>query len=121
MGSRSYAWVKPAVWGAVIGVVAIMVLGFAQFGWVLGSKAEQMAREQANSAVAVALASVCADRFFAQADSAAQLAQLKLLKMDYAQREFVEKGGWAVSMDTSAPNYQLQSECAKRILEGKPA
>jgi hypothetical protein len=88
---------------------------------MLGSKAEQMARDQANTAVAVALASVCADKFFAQADSAAQLAQLKLLKMDYAQREFVEKGGWAVARDSSAPNYQLTAECAKRILAAKPA
>jgi hypothetical protein len=88
---------------------------------MLSSKAEQMAREQANSAVAVALASVCAGKFFAEADSATKLAQLKLLKMDYAQREFIEKGGWAAAPDANAPNYQLTSECAKRILAPKPA
>lgn len=121
MGTKSYAWLKPGIWGALIGVIGIMVLGFSQFGWMLGSKAEQMAREQANTAVAVALASVCADKFFAETDSATRLAQLKLLKMDYAQREFIEKGGWATMRDANAPNYQLASECAKRILAPKPA
>ena len=120
MATKSYGWIKPSLWGAVIGIVAIMILGFWQFGWVLGSKAEEMARERANTAVAVALAPVCAGKFFAQADSAAKLAELKTLTSEYAQRDFIEKGGWAVAISSSASNYQLQGECAKRILATKP-
>ena len=38
------------------------------------------------------------------------------LRSDYEQREFVEKGGWAVAIVSNAPDYQLASECAKMIL-----
>jgi hypothetical protein len=39
-------WCKPAFWGAVVGAAGIMILGFAWWGWVLGSTAEQMAEFQ---------------------------------------------------------------------------
>ena len=107
--------------GAVVGAIVIMVVGFWQFGWVLGSKADQMARDRASTAVAEALAPVCAAKFFAQPGAPARVADLKNLRSDYEQREFVEKGGWAVAIVSSAPDYQLASECAKRILAAKPA
>src|SRR5207237_4587973 len=58
MKMKSYPWLKPGIWGAIVGAIAIMVLGFWQFGWVLGSKADQMARDRASTAVAEALARV---------------------------------------------------------------
>jgi hypothetical protein len=121
MAARSYSWLKPGIWGAIIGVIGIMVLGFWQFGWVLGSKADSMARDRANIAVAEALAPVCAARFFGQSDAPVKLADLKKLTSDYEQRNFVEKGGWAVASVPDAPNYQLVSACTKRILAGNPA
>lgn len=119
--AKSYPWLKPGIWGGVIGAVAIMILGFWQFGWVLASKADQMAHDQASVAVAEALAPVCAARFFAQADAPAKLADLRKLTSDYAQRDFIEKGGWAVAVVSKSPNYQLISECTKKILADKPA
>jgi hypothetical protein len=98
-----------------------MLLGFWQFGWMLGSKADEMARDRSNLAVAEALAPVCAAKFFAQPDAPAKLAELKKLTSDYEQRNFVEKGSWAVASVSNAPNYQLVAECAKRILAGNPA
>lgn len=118
---KSYAWLKPGIYGAIIGIIGIMILGFSQFGWMLGSKAELLAQERANSAVAVAMASVCAGKFFAQTDSAANLAALKKLTADYAQNQFVEKGGWAVQIGSTTPNTRLTSECVKQILAAKPA
>ena len=44
-------WIKPGVWGAVIGAVAMMIIGFAWWGWTLSSTAEHMATERANAAV----------------------------------------------------------------------
>ncbi len=121
MKMKSYPWLKPGIWGAIVGAIAIMVLGFWQFGWVLGSKADQMARDRASTAVAEELAPVCAAKFLAQADAPARVADLKKLRSDYEQRNFIEKGGWAVAIVSGAPDYQLASECAKRILAAKPA
>jgi hypothetical protein len=121
VATKSYPWLKPGIWGAVIGVFGIIVLGFWQFGWVLGSKAEEMARDRSVTAVADALAPVCAAKFFAQTDATAKFADLKKLASDYEQRNFVEKGGWALATVSDAPNYRLVSECTKRILAGNPA
>lgn len=121
VATKSYPWLKPGIWGAVIGMIGIMVLGFWQFGWVLGSKSDEMARDRANTAVAEALAPVCSAKFFAHSDAPAKLADLKKLTSDYEQRNFVEKGGWAIAAVSDAPNYRLVSECTKRILAGNPA
>lgn len=121
MATKSYLWLKPGIWGAVVGGIGIMVLGFSVFGWMLGGKAEEMAHDRAVVAVADALAPVCAAKFFAQSDATAKFADLKKLASDYQQRDFVEKGGWAVATVSDAPNYRLVSECTKRILAGNPA
>ena len=48
-------WCKPACWGVVVGALGIMILGFAWWGWVLGSTAERMAKERADAAVTAML------------------------------------------------------------------
>lgn len=121
MALKPYPWLKPGLWGAAIGAVGIMILGFWQFGWMLAGKADQMAQERANTAVAEALAPVCAAKFFAQTDAPGKLADLRKLSSDYAQRDFVEQGGWAVAVVAKASSYQLIAECTKKILAGKPA
>ena len=120
MSTKSYTWIKPGIWGAAIGVVGIMVLGFWSFGWMLGSKAEQMAVDRANDAVVVALGPMCAAKFFAQADAPAKLADLKKLGSDYAQHDFIDKGGWATVVNSTVPAYRLTAECTKLILAAKP-
>ncbi len=121
MAAKSYPWLKPGVWGAITGIIVITILGFWQFGWVLGSKADEMARDRTNLAVAEALAPVCASKFYAQPDASARLGDLKKLTSEYEQRNFVEKGRWAVAAVSVAPDYQLVSECTKKILTGNPA
>ena len=48
-------WFKPAFWGVVVGTIGIMIIGFAWWGWVLGSTAEKMAKERADGAVTASL------------------------------------------------------------------
>lgn len=121
MVTKSYPGLKSAIWGVFAGVIGITILGFWQFGWVLSSKADQMAEDRASVAVAEALAPVCAAKFYAQPDAPAKLSDLKKLTSDYEQRNFVEKGGWAAAAVSAAPTYRLVSECTKKILAGNPA
>jgi len=55
--------VKPAVWGAVAGAVAVTVVGFSSLGWTLGSTAERMATQRAETAVVAVLAPICVEKF----------------------------------------------------------
>ena len=45
------AWLKPGVWGAIIGSVATMIIGFSWLGWTLGSTAERAAQQRTESAM----------------------------------------------------------------------
>jgi len=98
-------WLKPALWGAVLGSVATMILGFGWMGWTLGGTAERMAAERANGAVVVALTPSCISRFMQQPNAAGK------------QRECVEAGGWATPVGDKAPNSELANACAERLLK----
>jgi alpha/beta superfamily hydrolase len=93
---------KPALWGIAGGAIALAIVGFQWGGWVTGGKAEAAAMQRADSAVVVALAPICVEKFQHHADVTANLAALR--KADsWAQGEFVEKGGWATVPGSNTP------------------
>ena len=53
------AWVKPGIWGAIVGAIAIMILGFWQMGWTTAGTANRMATDRAEAAVAAVLVPFC--------------------------------------------------------------
>lgn len=111
-------WLKPAVWGVIVGGIATMIVGFSWMGWVLGSTAERMAAERADSAVIVALTPSCVSRFLQQPNAATKLAELQ--KIDsWKQREFVEEGGWATPRGSKTPNSGVASACAEELVKAK--
>jgi hypothetical protein len=91
---KSPPGIKPAVWGAVVGAVAITIVGFWGLGWTLGSTAERMANERAEAATVSALTPVCVAGFEAQPDAATKLIALKKAA-SWDRQSFIEKGGWA--------------------------
>lgn len=115
----SHPAIKPAIWGAVVGAVAIMIAGFWGFGWVLGSTADRMAKDQSEAAVVVALTPVCVARFEARADAAAKLADLKKVSSSWDRGSFIEKGGWATAPGSDTPNSEVARACAEKL--GKAA
>jgi hypothetical protein len=106
--------VKPAAWGAVAGAIAIMVIGFSQFGWMLGSTAERMAADRAESASTSVLAPICVERFQQQTDAAAKLIEFKKAA-SWDQRALIEKGGWATTPGTEKINSAVASACAEKL------
>jgi alpha/beta superfamily hydrolase len=94
----------------------MMIIGFSWGGWVLGSTAESMAKESANSALVAAFAPICVDRFMAQADAQMKLAEFQKT-YGWQQRQLVEKGGWATLPGSSAPNEKVASACAEQLIK----
>lgn len=111
-------WVKPAVWGAILGSVATMIVGFSWMGWVLGGTAERLAAERTNAAVVVALTPTCVSRFMEQPQAAAKLKELQAVDT-WKQREFVEAGGWATPSGEKAPNSGVANACAEQLVKTK--
>jgi len=109
-----YPAVKPAIWGGIAGAIAISVIGFSQFGWTLGSTAERMAKERAQSAVVEALTPICVEKFQHQADASAKLAEFSKIST-WDRRSIIEKGGWATIPGADAPNSAVATACAEQL------
>lgn len=105
---------KPTAWGVVLGAGAMAFIGFSQLGWTLGSTAERIASERAQSAVVAALAPICVERFRQQADAPAKLAEFKVFS-SWDRRSFIEKGGWATIAGSDAPNSAVATACAEQL------
>ena len=106
--------VKPAVWGAVVGAVAFAVVGFSSLGWTLGSTAEKLASQRAETAVVAALAPICVEKFQQQTDSAAKLVAFNKAP-SWDRHTLIEKGGWATFPGTEKPNSAVASACAEKL------
>jgi hypothetical protein len=111
-------WLKPAFWGIVVGALGIMIVGFAWWGWVLGSTAERIARERASEAVTAVLVPVCVERFMAQPDAAAKLAEFQR-SASWQHSQLIEKGGWATATGSNSPNAAVAKACAQQLVNRK--
>src|ERR1700756_3787588 len=111
---KRYRSLKPGIWGAVIGAIGISVIGFSSLGWTLGSTAERMAKEQAQTAVVAVLTPICVEKFQHQPDAATKLIEFKKVS-SWDRRSFIEKGGWATMPGTDAPNSAVVAACAERL------
>ncbi|MEK7098432.1 MAG: hypothetical protein AAB908_00860 [Patescibacteria group bacterium] len=87
---------KPWIQGAAVGVLATVVLGFWQGGWVTGGKAVEMARKEANVEVVKALLPICVANFKQAADAPTKLVELKKISSTYSRESFVRDNKWAV-------------------------
>src|SRR4051812_36255016 len=110
------AQVKPAVWGAVGGAVAAMIIGFVWGGWVTGGTSEKNAGMAAQSAVVQALVPVCVVK------AEQQPHQLVLLKKEssYSCTEFVVQAGGVAGV---AERYRrnVAEGCASAVVEAMDA
>ena len=104
------AQTKPAVWGAVGGAIATLILGFYWGGWQTTSSANRMANEQSEKKVIAALAPFCVDRFLKSAD-ATQSAELLKFTTNYERGSFLEKAGYTNLPGSTATNWAVGRAC----------
>jgi hypothetical protein len=107
-------WVKPAVWGVVVGALGMMIIGFSWWGWVLGSTAEKMASERAGVAVTAVLVPICVEGFMGQVDAAVKLAEFQKTA-SWRQSRVIEEGGWATATGSNTPDSAVASACARQL------
>jgi alpha/beta superfamily hydrolase len=105
---------EPGVWGAIVGAVGMMILGFSWGGWVLDSTAKSMARDQANAAVVAVFTPICVEKFMAQPEATMQLAELQKTAV-WNQKQVVEKGEWATVPGSAALNSAVAGACLEQL------
>ena len=108
--------VKPAVWGAIGGAIAAIIIGFAWGGWVTGGTSRDIAGVAAQSAVVTAFVPLCVAKAEQQPD---QLPPLKAASV-YGRYDIVLKAGWVSNV---AEKYRrgVAESCAIAIVEAMDA
>ncbi|MGB3315295.1 MAG: hypothetical protein WBB85_12850 [Albidovulum sp.] len=103
-------WLKPGIYGGVIGAVVVTFVGFSWGGWMTGGGANKMARLMAESDVIAALTPVCIDMSRVDPDRIAKLATINSAA-SYKQRDAVIAAGWATVPGTETANRDLAQAC----------
>jgi len=113
------SWIKPGIWGAVLGAVAWWGVLSWGFGWMSAGGAKQLADDQTQTAVVAAATPYCVARFEQQPNAVASWQALKKNEADYNQSDYVKKGGW-VALPTEKPDSDMTDAvadaCAKQLL-----
>jgi phage replication-related protein YjqB (UPF0714/DUF867 family) len=109
-------WVKPAVWGAIGGAIAAIVVGFAWGGWVTGGTAGLMETASAEAAVVQVLTPLCVAKAEQQAEKLVPLKEAS----SYQRDDFVIEAGW---VDNVSEEYRTEvaDSCASALVEGLKA
>lgn len=103
-------WLRPGIYGAVIGAIAVSVVGFSWGGWVTGSGANKMAVAMSHNDVIAALVPVCLNNSRADSNRAMKLATIKKAS-SYKRRDAVMEAGWATVPGAEEPNRDLAAAC----------
>jgi hypothetical protein len=110
-------WIKPGIFGAIVGAIALAIVGFTSLGWVTANKAESMAVKSADAAVVKALVPVCVARAQMDPETGPLLQELGGVTSKWDRRSFVEKAGWAVMPGEESSNRNLAEACAQALGE----
>jgi hypothetical protein len=111
------AWMKPGIWGAVIGGIFTMIVGFSWGGWMTSSTATRVAIQQADAAVTTALVPICLAQGKVDASKGKKLGELRAITTSYEQTDFVMKSGWATFPGKTDPNRDVAEACASALLK----
>jgi len=117
MSAKVPEWVKPAVWGGIVGAVVIVIVGFSA-GWVLTSgAADEQAERRAQQAFITALTPICIAQF-KKVPKEAQVTHLAALekKNSWLKGDYIEKQGWATMPGSKEPNDKVADACAEGLL-----
>ncbi len=107
-------WLKPALYGAAAGAVALAIVGFSWGGWVTGGAAKQMAANQAKLEVVAALVPICAQQSKQDPQVVDTLAQLRDAG-SWQRSDMLMKAGWATMPGSSDPNRDVARACMEKL------
>lgn len=103
-------WLKPGIYGALLGAAFLSIAGFSWAGWMTKGDANKMASRMAQSEVVAALVPICVDLSRTDTDRIAKLAAIRL-ETPYKRREAIMEAGWATVPGSDRPNRDLAQAC----------
>jgi len=110
------ASVKPAIWGAIGGAVAAMIIGFGWGGWVTGGTAGKMEVASAELAIVLAYTPLCVAKAMEQPEKHMLLKN----QSTWTREDFVVEAGWVANVSKKYRSAVAKS-CALTVVEGMEA
>ena len=107
-------WLKPGIYGALLGAAFIGIVGFSWGGWQTGSSAQKMASEMAEDRVIAALVPFCLDMSRTDSERIAKLATIREAS-SFKRRDAVMETGWATMPGADGPNRDLAQACIEGL------
>jgi hypothetical protein len=103
------------VWlgGAALGFAILFTHGIL---WFTPGAADKVGKQIADTAVAMALAPVCVERFEHAQNASANLAALKKVPTEYDQETFITNGGWATLPGSDSPRSGVARRCGQILV-----
>lgn len=109
------SWTVPAIWGAVVGGIAMSTVGFSSFGWHTARDTRNIADDSARAATIAAQLPICLANARADTDLT-RLAKLRAETSSYTRGELVRTAGWATLPGMVTADTNLASACSDRLM-----
>lgn len=103
-------WLKPGIYGALIGAAFVAIAGFAWGGWVTGGTANNRAVAMSRDGVVTAMVPVCLSMARTDPERVAKLDTIRAAST-YQRRDALMAAGWATMPGTEAPNRDIAQAC----------
>lgn len=107
-------WLKPGIYGALLGAAFVGIVGFSWGGWMTGGVADKMASEMAQDEVIAALVPFCLDMSRTDNERIAKLATIREAS-SFKRRDAVMEAGWATMPGSDGPNRDLAQACIEGL------
>jgi hypothetical protein len=110
--------IKNSLWGAIIGAVFAIIIGFGWGGWVLGSTSQKNADTMVADALIARLVPMCIEIFNDDAQKEKKFRELS--EKSYWERDaYVKEQGWATMPYENEPDSMVAEVCAEQIMKGQ--
>jgi hypothetical protein len=107
-------WMKPGIYGAIIGAIVVSILGFSWGGWTTIGAATKMADNHASEKVTQAMVPVCMEMFKADPQGMVKMEVVRDTTKYKRDKAFMATG-WATLPGTEDPSRDLASACIDAI------
>lgn len=103
-------WLRPGIYGALIGAAVVGIAGFQWGGWVTGGTAQERAMTMSHDDVVTAMVPVCLNMARTDPDREAKIALIRDAST-YQRRDALMDAGWATMPGTEDPDRDIAQAC----------
>jgi hypothetical protein len=106
--------IKLGSWGAIVGSLVTMYVGFNVGGWMTNGSAEVMAKETAATAVAERLGTICVAQYNRDTGKSQKLIEMTD-KDTWEKGRYIDTQSWAIMPGDEKPESGVSDACAKQL------